>query len=141
MDNMTVRTFAQLCDVDERTVQRWLRDGRLPGAVKTNRGWVIPSTTVMPPGFGGTPPPPPPSGPASASALVAPVQPAAVQGGSLSEALATLPAFLPLEVAALLLGIPESGIRRNAEALGAVPYGQRGRLVVPARTVREIAGL
>ena len=134
--SMTVRTFAQLCEVDERTVQRWLKAGRLPGATKTNRGWVIPADAKAP---AQDDEPTAPTAPTRA--VVAPVAQRAVQGASLSEALATLPAFLPLEVAALLLGVPVARIKENPERFEAEPLDAFRRLVVPARVVREIAGL
>lgn len=141
MSNMTVRSFAELHEVDERTVQRWLKAGKLPGAVKTSKGWVIPADAAAPQ---------PTAGAAAGSVIVsaaAPVpagsaSPAALpQGGGLSSYLDTLPAFMPLQVAVMVLGISEAAIRRNAEELGAKPWGPRGTLVVPVRTVRETAGL
>jgi hypothetical protein len=63
------------------------------------------------------------------------------QGAGLAAALDKHPALLSLEQASRLLGIPERAIRRHAEQFGAVPWGPRGTLVVPARVVRELAGL
>lgn len=144
MTMQTISEYAKAQKVATRTVERWLAAGRLPEAVKVNDAWLIPSEAT-------------PNGQqlraeraeraaaAPASNLPAVQTPAALAGlppgASLADALASLPAFLPLEVAALLLGIPETSVRRHAEDLGAVPYGPRGRLVVPARTVREQAGL
>lgn len=141
--SMTVRSFAALHDVDERTVQRWLRDGKLAGAVKTNKGWVIPEDAAAPvPGQ-----PAPPASHAggtvarTSSAVTTPAVPALPQGGGLSAYLETLPAFVDLATAVSVLGITEQAIRRNADELGAKPWGPRGTLVVPVRAVRDAAGL
>lgn len=138
---MTVRAFAAANEVDERTVQRWLKAGKLPGAVKTNKGWAIPADAAAP---APAPPAPAPSGPGTlvAAAVPGPPVPAALPpGGGLAAFLDTLPAFIALEVAERVLGIPESAIRRNADELGARPWGPRGTLVIPVRSVREAAGL
>ena len=118
----------------ERTVLRWLRDGQLPAAVKTPDGqWFIPADAVHQVT----------SPDMSVTRQVTRQADAGVneQGPSLAEYLDRHPALLSLEAASRLLGIPESAIRRHAEDLGAVPWGPRGTLVVPARVVRGLAGL
>jgi len=52
-----------------------------------------------------------------------------------------LPAFLTLEQASRLLGIPESMIRRHAERFGVELVGVRGVPMVPQRVVRAVAGI
>lgn len=148
---LSVRAFAARHGVAVRTVERWLGAGLLAGAVKTSRGWDIPAETRRPPASGGasTPPPAPPvTGglAADGGALVASESsraPVAMlpQGVSVASALEVLPAFVPLEVAVVLLGLPAAAVRRHAEELGARPWGHRGRLVVPASTIRAHAGL
>lgn len=62
-------------------------------------------------------------------------------GATLAAALSVLPAFLTLEQASRLLGIPQARIEDNAERFDAEPVGPWRRLMVPARVVREIAGI
>jgi hypothetical protein len=50
-------------------------------------------------------------------------------------------AYLPLEVAARLLGITEYAIRKHPEEYGVVPRGDHGGAVVPQSTIRRIAGI
>lgn len=138
-DWLTVRTFAQRNGVDERTVQRWLKAGKLPGAVKTNRGWTIPANAVAP--APDTPAPPAAAGGRELAVRTPAALEPAVLPRNLAEALDAYPAYLPLAVAARLLGVAVRRIRENPEAFGAVPYGRFDALLVPARTVRETAGL
>lgn len=141
--------YAEYRGKELRTVRRWLADGWLPGAVQYPDGrWDIPRDAIeqkplIPPAAktprNGQAVSPDVSGVVSVSRHgdTAPAR----QGESLAAELDKRPALLSLDQAALLLGIPESAIRRHAEELGAVPWGPRGTLVVPARVVRELAGL
>lgn len=142
---LTVRQYAQEVERDERTVQRWLRDGKLPGVVQTNHGWLIPSGTPRPES---RKPPAAPVDNAEASAARPPAREvvtqsrvALSQATSLAGALDQLPAFLPLEIAARLLGVPEVRIKEDPERFAAEPVDERRRLMVPQHVVRKIAGL
>ena len=137
---LTVKGFAERRGVDERSVQRWLKAGRLVGAVHLDTGWLIPDQPR--PGRKAPAEPAAYQDTAEQGALVvrAPAQ-LAKPPGSLAEALAIATAFLTLEEAAQLLGIPVSGIRRNAERFEVERVGPRGAAMVPARVVRHVAGL
>jgi len=129
--------YAEHVGASERTVLRWLKAGELPGATKAPDGrWFIPADAVRQvtsPDMSVTR--------QVTRQDVARVNGAAAEPTSLSEALDQKPALLTLEEASRYLGIPETAIRRHAEELGALPWGPRGTLVVPARTVRDLAGL
>lgn len=130
-----VKQYAEHVGAGERTVRTWLADGRLPGARKLNGVWMIPADER-------------PTDAAPAAELVAmPHMPqvASVElaggPGRLELELAEAPAFLELDAAARMLGIPVSAIRRQRAYFELVPFGERGRLVMPARVVRTVAGL
>jgi len=135
-----------------RTVRRWLTDGWLPGATQYPDGrWDIPRDAIeqkplIPPtpkaSSNGQGVSPDTSGVVSVTRhgdMVA--APSGGQGDTLAEALDKLPALLPLDVASRLLGIPKKAVERHAEELGALPWGYGDSLMVPARVVRELAGL
>jgi hypothetical protein len=137
------RQFATMHGVHERTVQRWATDGELPGATKgPDKRWYIPADAMRITPLPGTTP-------ADMSptrrdvAVVADTSPTRrdVGGDTLADALAVLPAFLTLEQASRLLGVPPVRIKENPERFGAEPVDERRQLMVPARIVREIAGL
>jgi hypothetical protein len=134
---MNPAQYAEHVRVQTRTVERWLAAGELPAASKVNGRWHIPADATRQIKLNGSSHPPPTD--------IAPTSRSDVgvsgQAVTLAEALDKLPALLPLEQASRLLGIPERAIRRNAEKLGARPWGPRGTLVVPARVIRELAGL
>jgi hypothetical protein len=149
---MNPAQYAEHRGKELRTVRRWLRDGWLPGAVQYPDGrWDIPRDAIeqkplIPPAprasRNGQAVSPDTSGVVSVTRHGDMV--AASSGGQavgLADALDKHPALLSLEEASRLLGIPETAIRRHADHLGAVPWGPRGTLVVPARVVRELAGL
>ena len=46
---LTVRQFAALHHVHPITVGLWCRSGRLPGAKKIGRDWIIPASAQRPP--------------------------------------------------------------------------------------------
>jgi predicted DNA-binding transcriptional regulator AlpA len=126
--------YAEYVGASERTVLRWLKAGELPSATKTPDGrWFIPADAVRQVTS--------PDMSVTRQGDVVRANGAAAQPASLGEALDRRTALLSLEDASRLLGIPESSIRRHAEQLGAVPWGPRGTLVVPARVVRGLAGL
>ena len=140
--------YAEHRGKDLRTVRRWLTDGWLPGAVQYPDGrWDIPRDAIeqkplIPPAAkasrNGHTVSPDTSGVVSVARQGDMV---AAQGVTLAEELDKYPALLPLDAASRFLCIPETAIRRHAEELGALPWGPRGTLVVPARAVRELAGL
>lgn len=126
-----VKQYAEHVGAGERTVRTWLADGKLTGARKLNGVWMIPADDR-------------PVESASAGELA--TLPQAVRHlpqvpAGLGAELAGAPAFLELELAAHLLGIPVSAVRRHREYFELVPFGERGRLVMPAARVRTIAGL
>jgi len=140
---MNPAQYAEHRNTTVRTVRRWLKEGWLPGATQYPDGrWDIPRDAIeQKPLF-----PVETSNGHDVSPDVSGVVSVSRHGDTgqalgLVEALGQLPALLPLEAASWLLGIPESAIRRHAGDLGAVPWGPRGTLVVPARVVRELAGL
>jgi hypothetical protein len=132
-----VKDYAARHNAGERTVRTWLADGRLHGARKLNGVWMIPADER-------------PADPLQAYAgdeiAVQLLGEHAVQhvphvpAGLVAE-LAEAPVFLPLELAAHLLGISEHAIRRHRDYFELVPFGPNGSLVMPARVVRTVAGL
>ena len=135
---MNAAQYAAHIGKSERTVLRWLAAGELPAAVKAPDGqWFIPADAV----HQVTSPDVSVTRQVTRQGDVARTNGAAAQPVSMSEYLDRQPALLCLEEASRLLGIPESAIRRHSEELGAVPWGPRGTLVVPARVVRGLAGL
>ena len=146
---LTVAQYAEHRGKTIRTVRRWLADPQLVealGAVQLeDRTWMIPAdaepTVEQRAAVVGLP--------TSAvarntqqptsrdvSRVSRPTTPA-----TLEQLLQLEPAYLDLETASRLLGVPVRAIRRNREAFGAVPYGDRGRLVVPQAIVRRVAGV
>lgn len=131
-----VKAYAEHVKAGERTVRTWLADGRLASAVKLDGAWMIRASDR-------------PGEPAAAGAgdELVPAVRQAVQHmpqsspWGLSHELELAPAFLELDAAARLLGIPAGAIRRHRDYFELVPFGERGRLVMPAAKVREIAGL
>jgi len=138
--------YAEHRNTTERTVRRWLKDGWLPGATQYPDGrWDIPRDAIEQKPLFPVATTAPANGQAASPDVSGVVSVArqgdTAQGLSLAQALDQHPALLSLEQASRLLGIPESAIRRQAEELGALPWGPRGTLVVPARVVRALAGL
>jgi hypothetical protein len=134
---MTPEQFATLHRVDPRTVQRWCKDGEIPGAVKTSRGWQLPADAMRITPLPGTDMAPTRR---DSVAVVAdtPTRRDDV-GDTLEGALSVLSAWLTLEQASPLLGISVSAIRKTREVHEVQLIG--GRLMMPARAVRAIAGL
>lgn len=146
---MTPAEFGEIHGASARTVQRWCEAGEIPGATRDRRNrWHIPPGSTRVEILHDDDDASRQVGAVSrqvatrrdVSGAVATMA-ALPQGGGLSAYLETLTAYISLEVAAQVLGIPEAAIRRNAEELGAKRWGDRGTLVVPLRAVRDAAGL
>lgn len=121
---ITAQEFAQLHNVTERTVKRWLGDDLVSGAYKDPRGrWQIPHDA-----------PRPDVNEIASSRIVAVPEPAP----ALSYEHA--PSFLPVDEAARALGISAHAIREHRTYFDVVPFGSNGSLVVPLATIRRIRG-
>jgi hypothetical protein len=132
--------FAQIHRVNERTVQRWCKDGEVPGAVKMpDGGWQIPPDAMRIKPLPGTDVTPTRRDDVGVVAST-PTRRDDV-GDTLAGALSVLPALLTLEQASRLLGVPVARIRENPDRFEAEPLGERRQLMVPARVVRYWAGL
>jgi hypothetical protein len=125
-DVMLTRTqYGELYGYKDRTMQRYLADGRIPGAVKDERGqWLIPAGA--------------PVSAASASTSVV-RQAAALEGPNPPDVRLAYPLgmLVPLDEAAAALGTSVGGLRRLAAAghLELGPWGPNGalRVWVPGR--------
>jgi hypothetical protein len=131
--------FARMNYVDTRTVQRWCAKGEVPGAVKLpDGGWQIPADAMRIKPLPGT-------DTATRRDNVADVADTTTRrddvGVTLAATLSLWPAFLTLEQASRVLGIPQSAIRRGRDRFEVEPVGENGALMVPQRVVREIAGI
>ena len=133
--------YAEHVGASERSVWRWLKAGELPAASKAPDGqWFIPANAVrqrLSTDMAVTS--------QSVSVPDLPVSGHSARGDSLAEALGKLPAFLTLAQAARLLGVSPLRIAENpdrfeAERVGRLGSGGRS-LMVPARVVRQIAGI
>jgi len=111
--------------VSFKTVNNWLRAGRLPGARKDDRGvWRIPVDAEP-----------------TAAAELATIPPATpAPAVTVAGVLETMPAYLDVPTAARLLGISEHAVRTRRERYRLEPVGERGRLMVPQAVVREVLG-
>lgn len=49
MKYITVTAAAALWGVNQPRVRQWLKDGRIKGATKLGRDWLIPANAVRPP--------------------------------------------------------------------------------------------
>ena len=49
MESLDVRQAAQLWKVSERKVTALCREGRIPGAYKNGKNWVLPGESTLPP--------------------------------------------------------------------------------------------
>jgi hypothetical protein len=154
---MNPAQYAEHRGKELRTVRRWLKDGWLPGAVQYPDGrWDIPRDAIEQ-----KPLIPPTPRATSNGQAVSPVASGVVslarhaangtlvvqgassdgQGLSLAEALDKLPAFLTVRQAARLLGISAARIKDNPRRFQAEPIGRGDSLMVPAKVVRETAGI
>lgn len=133
---LTPQQWADAHGVVIRTVRRYLDAGRLVGAVQGDDGrWMIPATAT-----------PTDAGPSTTIATARPGgAPAASSRPAAAPSLAAMldgqPAYLDLETAGRLLGVSTGTIRRHRDRFGAEPFGPNGSLVVPASTVRHVAGI
>lgn len=135
---LTTAQYREATGLAERTLKRYLADGKIPGASKDAEGrWRIPAT-AMPPVTG-----PAPVRTELSAELVAhraarrelEAQP------TLADVLARASAYVDLEQAARLLGVTEYAIRHNPDRFGVERFGPNGSMVVPLRIIREVAGL
>jgi len=125
---VTAATYAELVDVAERTVKRWLADDELPGAVKDERGrWLIPSGVERVPRTGDV-----------VQLQLRDVEPISYQAPA--PTVEALPSFLTLDDAAAILGISRHAIATHRDYFGVVPFGPNGSLVVPLATIKRIRG-
>jgi hypothetical protein len=133
MDTLTRAQYAAHHGKSDRTVQRWLAAGLIPGAVQTRDGWQIPADALPlfdDPGGRSV---------ATSSRAVTTTPPPA----TLAAALDVLPAYLDVDTAARLLGLKVRTVARNpqrwdGERLG----GDNGQAwMIPAAAVRKVAGL
>jgi len=136
---LTMAEWADRRGVSKKTVQRWLAAGEIPDAVMVGNRWEIPEHAqrveqVTTRAAGEVL-----AERATSTDLV--TEDDGPMPVTLREALDTLPAFLPVDVAARLLGIPREQVREHAELFEALPIGRRGSLVVPAAVVRRFAGV
>lgn len=136
-----VLAFAQLRDVDPRTVREWLRLGMLPTAQKDSRGkWHIPTDAVKLDRA--------PEKPSTDLAVVdaAPVDEFPTRVEDLLQRDEEDPrprprAFFTVPEAAKLLGISPYAIREHRDEFDLRPWGPNGLLLVPASVVRHYLGL
>jgi len=137
--------FARIHRVTTRTVQRWCEAGEVPGAVKhLDGGWQIPSDAmrIKPlPGTGTATTATRRDDVAVASDTTTRRDSVGDVGATLAAALSVLPAFLTLDQASRLLGVSKARITENPERFDAEPLDSYRRLMVPARVVRDIAGI
>jgi len=130
---LTRDEFAKAQGVSSKTITRYLDARRIPGAEFRDGRWNIPANAQIQ------------DTPAPTLATV-PRQSRDMSRDSpepvtLTELLNAQPAYLPVDIAARLLGVPESAIRRRPSRFGAVKFGPHGSLLVPQAAVRSIAGL
>lgn len=114
---LTVNDYAERADLSPRQVQRYLADGRLPGARKIGGKWLIPAT-ARPSSYDVVPT----SQPAAAGELVS------FDFGQER----SLGRLVELDVAAAELGTTVGGVRRLGDAglLTVGRFGPRGSLRV-----------
>jgi hypothetical protein len=142
---MNPAQYAEHVGVQTRTVERWLAAGELPGADKVNGRWHIPADTARQIKLNGNSHTPTPDMSADMTPTRRSDVGVSVPGVTLAEALDKLPAFLTLAQASRLLGVSPLRITENpdrfeAERVGRLGSGGRS-LMVPARVVRQIAGI
>ena len=137
---VTTNQYREATGLAERTLKRYLAQGKIPGALKDDDGrWRIPAD-AEPPVVGETPP----AQASEAQALILAQRAARREleaQPTLADVIAREPAFVPLETAARLLGITAHAIRSNPQAFETQRWGERGSLVVPLRIIRQAAGL
>jgi hypothetical protein len=119
---LTVADYAERADLSARQVQRYLADGRLPGARKIGGKWLIPAT-ARPSSYDVVPT----SQPGGAELLAA-----GAALGVLDSAEPSLGRLVELDDAAAELGTTVGGVRRLGAAglLTVGRFGPRGSLRV-----------
>jgi hypothetical protein len=122
---LTAIEWCEREDVSRRTLTRLLSDGALPGAVKIEGNWKIPTTTTKPA----------PTVHTDVATRTTPKPP------TVTELLDRSTVMIPLDRAAALLGVSEYTIRSHASYFEALPLGAHGSLVIPAGVIRRLAGL
>jgi hypothetical protein len=133
--------FARIHRVEPRTVQRWCAAGEVPGAVKLpDGGWHIPPDAMRIKPLPGTDVAATRRDDVGAVAADTTTRRDDV-GDTLAGALSVLPAFLTLQQASRLLGIPVVRIEEDPDRFEAERVDDRRRYMVPARVVRSIAGI
>jgi len=138
---MNPAQYAEHTGASERSVWRWLKAGELPAASKAPDGqWYIPPDAVRQ--RSGTDVALTRTDMSVTRQSVSGANGHPAQGESLAEALDQHPAFLTIEEAARLLGVPETAITRHRERFAVEKFGAAiSTWRVPGRIVREIAGL
>lgn len=117
---VTIQQYADAQRVSFKTVNNWLRLGKLAGAYKNERGqWMIPLDARP-----------------VATAVVD-----RVDSPTPAATLDTLPSFLTLEQASALLGISRHAIASHRDYFDVVPFGAHGGLVIPLATIKRVRGL
>ena len=128
---LSLSDYASANGRTERTVLRWLNEGRLPDAVKRDGRWEIPADAQ----------------PVAASAGQRVVAASADTSNVMSHvmtfasALEVLPALVDVDTAAQLLGISPYAVTQHAEELDGRRWGRNGGWVIPVGTIRRLAGL
>lgn len=121
--------FAATHNVATRTVRRWLDADRIPGAVKVSGKWSIPAAAVVQ------------DTPGATVATVATGKSGPARGlPTVADILATQPVFVPLEVAAPLLGLSEYVMRKHPDYFGLVRFGPKSSYVMPKARIRDLDG-
>lgn len=141
---LSSKDYAALVGASERTVKRWLAEDLLAGAEIRSGRWFIPASTPRPELVSGpttTVVMRDPRRPAARSIAELPPRAAASDRPTLASMLDGLPALVPVESAAPLLGVSAWAIRRHPERFEAVPWGAQGALLVPQSVIRRLAGL
>lgn len=143
---LTLDAYLQLTGKSERTVRRWLADGRLAGAQQVEGGlWLIPSDAV--PGAPGSGPTPSTGRSGQPGSAVAPAAPRAARAAAapaaptLSSLLDQQPGYLDIDTAARLLGVEPRDIRANRAAFEVPEWCGPRSIRVPQAVVRRIAGI
>lgn len=138
---MNPADFARQRGVTLRTVERWLANGELPDARKGPDGrWSIPADALRQQPLPGTDMSPARRGvPVPTSADMSPARRDMSVPRTLAELLAVWPAYLTLEQASQVLGIPVGAILSRRDRYEVENLG--GRLMMPQRVVRTIAGI
>ena len=138
---VTVGQWAQAHGVEPRSARRYVQKGKL-AAVMQDGKWMVPADAEVQESRQGATV----ARRDQAPAARVPATPRAA-AMTLEDHLAGQTAYLDLATAARLLGIPADVLVRQREEFGTVRYGdldpksRRRAWVVPAATVRKIAGL